>query len=75
MLQQMESTSLEGVYVGNSTYHSGAIPLIYNLKTTHICPQFHILFDENFTTATNKSSADADSYLKKVISYQCQMAV
>jgi hypothetical protein len=45
----------QGVYIGNSACHSSAIPLIYNSKTTHISPQFHVLFDEHFPTATNHS--------------------
>lgn len=57
----------KGVYVGSLTCHSGGLPLIYNPNTTHIIsPQFYVLFDEHFTTTTNNSSEDVDTYLEKL---------
>jgi hypothetical protein len=55
-----------GIYIGNSTFHSSAIPLIHNPITTHISPQFHVLFDEHFTTVTNTLVKDTDTYLEKL---------
>jgi hypothetical protein len=40
----------QGVYIGNSTCHAGHIPLIYNPMTTHISPQYHVTYDEGFTS-------------------------
>ncbi len=55
-----------GIYIRNSTFHLSAIPLIYNPIATHISPQFHVLFDEHFTTETNTSVKDTDTYLEKL---------
>jgi hypothetical protein len=44
--------SWQGVYIGHSSYHSGSIPLIYNPRTTHISPQYPIIYNEFFRTAT-----------------------
>jgi hypothetical protein len=55
-----------GVYVGNSTCHSSGIPLIYNPVTSHITPQFHVIYDENFHTVSTNSSLDPDAYLDKL---------
>ena len=30
--------------------HAGSVDLVLNLKTGYISPQFHIVFDEKFTT-------------------------
>jgi hypothetical protein len=37
-----------GIYVGVSTCHSSAIPLIYNIESTHTSPQIYALYDEYF---------------------------
>jgi hypothetical protein len=55
-----------GVYVGNSTCHSSAIPLIYNPITTHISPQFHLVYDEYFMTVSSQPSFDSEAYLEKL---------
>jgi hypothetical protein len=41
-----------GVYVGHSLQHAGNIPLVYNPLTTHVSPQYHLTFDNQFTTVT-----------------------
>jgi hypothetical protein len=40
--------SLQGIYIGASSCHSSHVPLIYNPSSTHITPQFHVIYDENF---------------------------
>lgn len=57
-----------GVYVGNSTCHSSAILLIYNPWTTHVSPQFHVVFDKYFHTASAPTGTASRNYLKKLMS-------
>jgi hypothetical protein len=38
------------VYLGNSPFHAGSVALVYNLSTGHISPQYHVVFDNDFTT-------------------------
>lgn len=40
----------KGIYLGKSRSHASNVALILNTKTKHISPQYHIVFDENFTT-------------------------
>jgi hypothetical protein len=54
--------SWKGVYIGSSTCHSSNIPLIYNPVSTHISPQFHVIFDESFHTATGDINTTQSSY-------------
>jgi hypothetical protein len=63
-LGKWKSRTWTGVYVGNSTCYSSGIPLIYNPVTTHISPQFHVIYDENFHTVSTNSSLDPDTYLE-----------
>jgi hypothetical protein len=42
-----------GVYLGQSLYHAGSITLILSLITGLISPQYHAVFDDNFSTIEN----------------------
>ena len=53
-----KSRCWQGVYVGHSLQHSGSVALIYNPRTCHVSPQFHVLFDEHFSSVSNPSLTD-----------------
>jgi hypothetical protein len=38
------------MFVGFSTEHSSLVPLVLNLSTGHISPQYHVIFDDKFLT-------------------------
>lgn len=40
----------QGIFVGFSPEHSTNVPLILNPTTQHISPQYHVIFDDEFTT-------------------------
>ena len=39
-----------GVYLGRSPAHVGNVALVLNPKTGLVSPQFHVVFDDGFTT-------------------------
>ncbi len=39
-----------GIYVGRSPIHAGSVALVLNPKTGHVSPQYHVVFDDDFTT-------------------------
>ncbi len=45
-----EPRSRLGIYVGHSPSHAGSIALVLNPRTGHVSPQFHLVFDDLFTT-------------------------
>jgi len=45
-----EPRSRLGIYVGHSPSHAGSVSLVLNPKTGLVSPQFHVVFDDNFTT-------------------------
>jgi hypothetical protein len=53
-----------GIYVGHSLAHSGNVPVIYNPQTTHITPQFHVVFDDQFSTVTCNPSTFTVHYME-----------
>ncbi len=48
-----EPCSRIGVYLGHSPIHAGSVALVLNPQTGHVSPQFHIVFDDNFTTVSH----------------------
>ena len=47
-----------GFNMGFSKMHSTQVGLVLNLLTGSISPQFHVLFDEMFSTVMSSTSAD-----------------
>ena len=39
-----------GIYLGHSPCHSGNVALVLNPKTLRVSPQFHLVFDDEFST-------------------------
>eukprot|EP00804_Cyclotella_cryptica_P019457 CCRYP_006639-RB/>CCRYP_006639-RB protein AED:0.37 eAED:0.37 QI:0/0/0/1/0/0/2/0/99 len=45
-----DSRARQGIFVGFSPNHSSLVPLVLNPRTQHISPQFHVIFDDVFST-------------------------
>jgi hypothetical protein len=65
-IQKWKARSWMGVYVGHSLQHAGNIPVIYNPLTTHISPQFHVVFDDQFTTVPDSALSLPDNFYEKL---------
>ena len=44
-----------GVFLGYSPTNSSDVPLVLNLATGHIPPQYHVVFDDAFSTVQSIS--------------------
>lgn len=42
-----------GLFLGFLDLHSSLVPLVLNVETGHITPQFHIIFDDKFKTVNS----------------------
>ena len=49
-----------GMYLGKSSAHGNNVGLILNIETGYISPQFHVVYDEFFTTVP--TSIDLDQF-------------
>ena len=58
-LPRWKPRSRRGVFVGLSNIHSSEVPLILNLTTGSITSQYHVVFDDRFSTFTSIASEDA----------------
>ena len=49
-LPRCEPRARKGIFVGFSQVYSSDVPLILNPRTGHISPQYHVVFDDTFST-------------------------
>ena len=62
-----EPRSHSGIYLGHSPCHAGSVALVLNLKTGLVSPQFHLVFDDEFTTVPYlKGSTEPPNWLDLV---------
>ena len=47
-----------GVYIGRSPFHAGSVALILNPRSGLVSPQYHLVFDDEFSTVPYLSSTD-----------------
>ena len=50
--------SYQGIYVGHSPHHASNVVLVYNPATKLVSPQYHVIFDEDFTTVLSLYKTD-----------------
>ena len=42
-----------GLYADHSPAHAGSVALILNVNTGHVSPQYHVVFDDDFTPVSS----------------------
>ena len=45
--------SLVAIYLGHSPTHNGSVAMVLNPSTLHVSPQYHVVFDDNFSTVSS----------------------
>ena len=67
-IPKWEKRSARGMYMGMSPKHASSVPLVLNLETGSITPQFHVVFDDWFATISTDEDAlpdfNSDEWLK-----------
>ena len=59
-IPKWEPRSRQGLHLGWSPLHASTVPLILNLSTGHVSPQFHVVFDDWFSTVSTEDKAPLD---------------
>jgi hypothetical protein len=57
-IPKWDSQARQGIFVGFSPNHSSLVPLVLNPRTQHISPQFHVIFDDVFSTVPSLATVD-----------------
>ena len=63
-----------GAYVGRSRIHAGNVSLILNLSTGHVSPQFHVVFDETFSTVPSLKNGSVPASWKFICENNRELA-
>ena len=66
-LPKWEPRARLAIYVGHSPVHAGSIALVLNPKTGLVSPQFHVVFDDNFTTIPHLRVGSMPSNLEQLV--------
>ena len=56
-----------GIYLGYSPSHAGSVALVLNPATGHVSPQYHVVFDDTFSTASNLRDGTAPKNWKDLV--------
>jgi hypothetical protein len=67
-LPKWNRRSRRAVYLGYSSQHSNNVHLVLNLETGKISPQYHLVFDDTFSTVYSDGAFDADVWNSLVTS-------
>ena len=56
-----------GIYLGHSPLHAGSVALVLNPSTGHVSPQYHVVFDDTFSTVSNLRSGTVPANWSKLV--------
>ena len=63
-----------GIYVGRSPYHAGSVALVLNPRTGYVSPQYHVVFDDDFTTVPFMYSQEISPHWKALVKSSTELA-
>ena len=69
-----EPRSYIGVYLGHSHFHSGSVALVWNPIICCINPQYHLVFDNEFSTVPYMEAGTIPSNWEHLVKYSPKMA-
>jgi hypothetical protein len=62
------------VYLGHSPFHAGSVALVYNPSTGHASPQYHVVFDDHFTTVPYMEAGTIPPYWSDLLQSSSELA-
>ena len=68
-----EPHSRIGVYLGHSPFHTVNMSLVWNPTTGRVIPQYHVVFDDDFTTVTYMEAGTLPPNWKELIKHSSEM--
>ena len=72
MAPKWEPRSRIGVYLGHSPSHAGSVALVFNPSTGRVSPQFHVVFDDDFTTVEYMEAGTVPANWKDLFKYSSE---
>ncbi|KAL7524874.1 hypothetical protein ACHAXR_002639, partial [Thalassiosira sp. AJA248-18] len=69
-----EPRSRIGVYLGHSPFHAGSVALVWNPTTGRVSPQFHVVFDDDFSTVSYMEAGTLPPNWEELVKYSSERA-
>ena len=69
-----EPRSRIGVYLGHSPFHVGSVALVFNPKTGRVSPQYHVVFDDTFSTVPYMDAGMGPPHWEDLLKYSSEKA-
>ena len=66
-LPKWDPRSQTGVYVGMSPNHASSVALVLNLATGHVTPQYHVVFDDDFSTVQYLRTGERPPFWEELV--------
>jgi len=65
--QKWKSRCWQGVYLGQSPMHASNVALVYIPETTHVSPQFHVTYDDTFSSVSSPDPQASDACIESLL--------
>ena len=75
MVPKWDRRARMGIYVGRSPAHASNIALVLNPRTGHVSPQFHVVYDDDFTTVPYLRTGQVPPHWAKLVSQSAELVV
>ena len=69
-----EPRSRIGVYLGHSPFHAGSVALVWNPTTGRVSPQYHVVFDDDFTTVPYMEAGTIPPNWEELVKYSSELS-
>ena len=62
-----------GVYLGHSPCHAGSVALVLNPKTLIVSPQYHLVFDDEFSTVPFMRDGEVPPHWSELVQHSAEL--
>ncbi len=73
-IPKWEPRSRVGVYLGHSPCHAGSVALVLNPRTLRVSPQYHLVFDDEFSTVPYMTSGEVPPHWAELVKTSANLA-
>lgn len=73
-IPKWDPRSRVGIYLGHSPCHAGTVALVLNPRTLRVSPQFHLVFDDEFSTVSFMTEGTIPPHWEQLVTKSAQLA-
>ena len=66
-MPKWEPRARTGLYIGHSPFHARSLVLVINIRTGHVSTQYHVVFDDTFSTVEHMKKVTVPGNWKNLI--------